>query len=232
VTPYNYAESEPVGSIDLWGLQRWKSTDDRAINGPYKNQRSVDNAVRVIHGISTFTAYTLVKSEIVRNEYKSKVSALNVEDAKGRSDAKIDARSKTPVITRVIAENMRPISKEGTRTGGTANKTNTGVNKTVAVLGTAGKAAGALSIGISVYKVAMAENKVESVAKEGGAIAGAVAGGTAGGEAGALVGSAFGGVGAVPGAFVGGIVGSIVGAIVGSDAGKAIHDFFLKPEKQ
>lgn len=24
VSPYNYAENEPVGSIDLWGLQRWK----------------------------------------------------------------------------------------------------------------------------------------------------------------------------------------------------------------
>ncbi len=31
VSPFNYAENEPVGSIDLWGLQRWK------VNGRERN---------------------------------------------------------------------------------------------------------------------------------------------------------------------------------------------------
>jgi uncharacterized protein RhaS with RHS repeats len=38
VTPYNYAENDPVGSIDLWGLQKVKSYDI-----PSKSQIEIGN---------------------------------------------------------------------------------------------------------------------------------------------------------------------------------------------
>ncbi len=34
VSPYNYAENEPVGSIDLWGLQRWRVNGIERTNIP------------------------------------------------------------------------------------------------------------------------------------------------------------------------------------------------------
>ncbi len=34
VSPYNYAENEPVGSIDLWGLQRWMVNGRERTNVP------------------------------------------------------------------------------------------------------------------------------------------------------------------------------------------------------
>ncbi len=38
VSTYNYAENEPVGSIDLWGLQRLKVTSKRPVkNGSFVN---------------------------------------------------------------------------------------------------------------------------------------------------------------------------------------------------
>lgn len=34
VSPYNYAENEPVGSIDLWGLQRWMVNGKERTSSP------------------------------------------------------------------------------------------------------------------------------------------------------------------------------------------------------
>lgn len=86
-----------------------------------------------------------------------------------------------------MAENMRPMSGEGSRIGGTANKTNSGVNNTVGMLGTAGRVAGVACVGISVLNVATAEDKSQAVATEGGDLVGAVVGG----EIGAAIGVWF-----------------------------------------
>ncbi len=51
VSPYNYAENEPVGSIDLWGLQRWKVNGRERTSAMPKwrtNARSLGFAIR--HG--------------------------------------------------------------------------------------------------------------------------------------------------------------------------------------
>lgn len=39
VSPYNYAENEPVSSIDLWGLQRW-IVNGRERNNPMPKWRT------------------------------------------------------------------------------------------------------------------------------------------------------------------------------------------------
>ncbi|WP_336836342.1 spondin domain-containing protein [Sphingobacterium siyangense] len=48
------------------------------------------------------TTETLVKSEIVREEYKNNVSALDVGDSKGRTQTKIEARTKTLAVMKAV----------------------------------------------------------------------------------------------------------------------------------
>lgn len=153
--------------------------------------------MRATQSVATFGAYTGIRSEQVRNNYVKKVSTLSPTDANGRTAAKVQARSNTPTITKTMAENMRPIAKEGTRVGGTANKSNAGVNKLAGKLGAGGKLLGVAGAGLSVYNVATADDKSQAVAKEGGAMAGAI---------------------------IGGIVGSIGGGIIGSFVGEETHD--------
>lgn len=44
-----------------------------------------------------------MKSEIVREEYRNNVSTLDVGDSKGRTQTKIEARTKTLAVMKVVA---------------------------------------------------------------------------------------------------------------------------------
>ncbi|WP_164714412.1 DUF6443 domain-containing protein [Chitinophaga rhizosphaerae] len=181
-------------------------------------------AVRGTQSVLTTTAVTLTVAQIVRGEYKNAVSQLDPTDGAGRTKAKMEARAKTPAVMLEVAEKMRPSSKEASRTGGTASKTNAGVNKTVDRLGTLGKIGGVAAVGISVYNVSTAENKPKAIAREGGALLGAAVGGELGAKVGAGIGVWFGGAGALPGAIIGGIVGSIGGGLIGAFTGETIYE--------
>jgi hypothetical protein len=53
VSPYNYAENEPVGSIDLWGLQRWRVNGRERNNAPSGAAQNVSTVVAaIIHPIA------------------------------------------------------------------------------------------------------------------------------------------------------------------------------------
>jgi RHS repeat-associated protein len=177
-----------------------------------------------LQGVLGTTSATLIQADKVRGEYVSNVSKLDVSDSRGRTQAKIEARAKTPTVMREIAENMRPMSEEAGRVSGTASKTNVGVNATVEMLGALGKAAGVLAVGVAAYDIATSDNKVKAVSREGGALTGALVGGELGAKAGAAIGALFGGAGAVPGAIIGGIIGSIGGSILGATAGDKTYD--------
>lgn len=228
INPFNHSENSPIAHIDLWGLQKVSVNDIRLQMIPITNE----DASRAGQGVLIHGSYTGVRSSAVRNQYQSTVSKLDPSDSQGRTQAKAEARSKTPAITRTIAEEMKPMSGEGSRVGGTASKTNTGVNSTVGKLGTAGRAAGVAGVGISVYNVASAEDKSQAIATEGGALTGAIIGGELGAETGAGIGLFFGGGGAVPGAIIGGVIGSIIGSITGAEVGKQTHDAIVKPEDE
>jgi RHS repeat-associated protein len=180
--------------------------------------------VRGTQSVLATTSATLIKSEQVRNDYVNKVSTLDPSDSRGRTEAKIEAREKSPAVMKAVAEEMRPISGEASRAAGTASKTNAGVNVTVENLGSVGKIAGVAAVGIAVYNVSTAENKPQAAAREGGALIGAVIGGEIGAKAGVAVGVLFGGAGAVPGAIIGGIIGSIGGGIIGAFTGEKTFD--------
>jgi len=227
VSTYNYASNDPVKNIDLHGLQGVNINDIRLQLIPITQE----DAVRSAQGVLFHTSYTGVRSSQVRQRYKNIVSNLDPSDSKGRTHAKVEARSKTPIVTRRMAESMRPISGESKRIGGTANKSNVGVNKAVETLGKVGKAAGVAGIGISVYNVAAAEDKSKAVAEEIGAIAGGIAGGEAGALVGSAIGAGFGGIGAVPGAIIGAIIGSVGGSNAGAAAGGAVHDAIVDDKK-
>ena len=222
VTPYNMAQNNPINRID----------PDGALDEPlYKKAWnyvssffSGSDATRNTQSVAATTSYTLMKSQEVRTEYVTRVSSLDKTDSQGRTQAKMEARAKTPAVMREVAEQMRPSSGESTRVGGTASKTNAGVNNMVGTLGKVGKVAGVTAIGVSVYNVATAENKPQAVATEGGALVGAIAGGELGAETGAAIGVWFGGAGAVPGAIIGGIIGSIGGGIIGANASTSTYN--------
>lgn len=129
-----------------------------------------------------------------------------------------------PVIMREVAEQMRPITKEGDRTGGTANKTNAKVNNTVKALGKVGKVSGAAAGGIAVYNIVTAEDKPRAIAKETGVLTGAIIGGELGAKGGAGIGAFFGGAGALPGAIAGGVIGSVAGGIAGGETVEYLYD--------
>ena len=146
----------------------------------------------------------------VRNEYKAEVSKLDVSDSKGRTEAKVNAREKTPAVVRTLIESERPTSVELKKTSGTANKTNAGANAKAELFGTGGKVLLFTGVAASTYNVATSDDKPKAVALEGGAWTGAVAGGE-------LLGTAL----APAGPYVaagGAILGSIIGGIAGEKA--------------
>jgi hypothetical protein len=135
---------------------------------------------------------------------------LGPTDSNARTQAKINGRERSPVLTRLLAEKARPISAEGSRTGGTANKTNSTYTNKAAMYGKVGAGLAGFSTGVSAYNIATAQNKGDQAAAEVTSASAAVVGG----ELGAGIGSVAG----PPGAIVGGLIGSMVGSVAGSSA--------------
>jgi|GEM_PF-6353393 len=70
VSPYNYTENEPAGSIDLWGLQRWK------VNGKERNKPSSDYLKRASTA-GTAIRYPVAAAKVGENGYgKTNVSSI------------------------------------------------------------------------------------------------------------------------------------------------------------
>ena len=197
-------------------------------NDPLGDSGIAPQAARAAQSATASAARTLVKTAEVRKEYVNKTSQLDPTDSKGRTAAKVEARENLPTVTKEYSEKIRSIKDEASRTGGTANKTNAAINESAGTLGKVGTGLAVVAVGVSVYNVATANNKVQAVAEEGGALTGAIVGGELGAKAGATIGSFFGGAGAVPGAIIGGIVGAIVGGIIGKGAGDEAYDKLKK----
>jgi RHS repeat-associated protein len=215
LSSYNYGQNNPLIRVDPTGT----------LDEPW--YKRVWNTVQ---SVAASASFTLVKSEQVRNDYKDKVSKLDPTDSKGRTQIKMDAREQTPAVMKAVAEEMRPINKEASRVAGTASKTNAGVNSMVENLGKAGKVAGGLAVGISVYNVVTSDNIPKAATHEIGTLGGAIAGGEGGAAAGAAIGVWFAGAGAMPGAIIGGIVGSIAGGISGGIVADKVYEKTTKQD--
>ncbi len=197
-TPYNYSYNNPIRWNDPWGDCPDGDCDENTFS-------FIQPAAT---GATAHGAYTGIQSQRVRNSYNKGVAKLSSTDSKGRTKLKTQARQNTPATTKAMAEKMRPMSGESSRTGGTANKTNTGVNKAVDKLGKFGKANLAVNIAIGATEIAMSDDKAQAATEVGFSTAAAIASG----EAGATLGGSIAGV---PGAIVGGLTFSVIGGITG-----------------
>lgn len=166
----------------------------------------------------------LTKDAAVRKTYVERARTLQKKDSLARDFIKRDARRASTSAGRVVAELMRP---EGPRIGGgTASRTNVGVNTALEVAGVVGKAGVAVSVGLAVYGVVEAPEgqKVEAAASAGGAMLT----GAAVSSAGSFLGAAIGSIGGPLGAVIGGVIGGAAGGWLGGEMGASIVETAYK----
>jgi RHS repeat-associated protein len=214
---YAYVLNNPVNMADPSG--RWPQWFDDARTA----------WTRVTQGVFLHAGATAVQDAAVRQNYLQAAAKLAPTDSAGRTALKVAAREQSSPLGAALAERMRPAAKEAARVGGTASKTNAGVNEGLAAAGRVGKVALVAGVAISVARVAAAEEgeRPKVAAEEGGAWAGALAFGAAGAKGGAVVGSFFGpGPGTAIGAAIGGIGGGIFGSFAGAQAADNVYDLF------
>jgi len=188
---------------------------------------------RALQSFSAYTGLNLMRDSAVRSQYVNQVSKIVPGDSTARTAAKIAMRTNSTPIGRTLSDAMRPISKESSRVGGTASKTNVKVNEGMAVAGTVGKGLLVVGAAVSVENIASAPEgqRVEVASQEAGAWVGALSGGEAGAEGGAVVGLFIGGPpGAAVGAIVGGLGGGLLGGAAGSQAGDNLYHLFSGDE--
>ncbi|HTH56911.1 MAG TPA: DUF6443 domain-containing protein [Cyclobacteriaceae bacterium] len=208
-SPYAFSENHVTAHVELEGLEKWYAADGNVMNGPFSQKTIAQYGLRSAQGVGSFVGFTGLRSQSVRMDYRAKTSLLSPNQTAERTQLKAQTRERTPAITREMIEQDRPMSKELTKTGGTANKTNAGYDAKAETAGTIGKAGTLFSAAVSAYNIATAENKTEQTVKESGAWAGAISMG----EVGAQLGS----VGGVPGSVVTGLVFSVIGAFAGEN---------------
>jgi len=174
-------------------------------------------AIRVIEYVAVHTAVVGTGIDSTRKEYtqRAKGAATSAE----RDALKTEMRGKGPALGRALAEQYagdpartaaRALKTEA-QLAETVTKTSAGVTGTAATLGTVGKVAGGVAVGIAVYNVASAPEgqRADTAMKEGGGLGGAVAGGEMGAELLAPTGPY--------GAAIGGFVGAIAGGYFGKE---------------
>ncbi|WP_299117523.1 RHS repeat-associated core domain-containing protein, partial [uncultured Winogradskyella sp.] len=163
----------------------------------------------VVRSVSAEVAYTGIQTGKLRKEYIKATQGRPLTKEQ-RSQLKTKMQSKETAVTRAIRESKRPASNEKNMPKNNPNKTNAKFDKAAKVMGDIGKGAAVFGVVISANNIANADNKVEAVAKEGGAWSGAILGGETFGAAGASLGPW--------GAAAGVVVGSILGGFAGEQA--------------
>ncbi len=242
VTPYNYAENEPVANIDLWGLQKVSSS---ILNKASNTLKGVNEGLQQRYGF-----------EPVRGDTK-----FGIRDNEA---GRISTRTGKPVGEWLIradqphkGANYEHINVNPNLTGQKdphtpipgGSKTLNALESTGKTLDAVGKIAKPAAIAIDAVRIADAihedggqigDKTIETSASVAGGWAGAFAGAAVGSKAGSFIGGGIGafffGAGAVPGAgiggFIGGLVGGVAGAMGGSAAAESAAKQITQPEEK
>ena len=196
---YRYVGNNPVNFTDPSGLFLF-SCDGCGTS----SSNGVSPISEAAIGITARGAAEGIVSEAVRDSYSKQVAELDPEDSAGRGDAKSRARDQTPRGMKDVIESARPDVGPREGTGGTANRTNSAVNRVAKIAGALGRASGVTAVIIGTYEVATSPAPYRAAAQVVGATVYGAVGGIAGAAGGTLVN---------PG------VGTVVGAIALAGAG-------------
>lgn len=194
--------------------------------GPHGSAWLHDAAV----GAATHLGATFLNDSLARSRYVRGAAALAAGDGQARSALKAATRQQTSLFGRQVAEQMRPAALEAARTGGTAFKTNLGVNRWMRASGYVGTVGLLFGLGFAIYHIWVAppEERMAVLAHESGSMLGGLFGGSVGTlegfEIGLYVGSYFGPAGMLIGGIIGGISGMVIGGGVGGAIGGQAAD--------
>jgi RHS repeat-associated protein len=179
VNTYNYAENEPVGSIDLWGLQRLPMQEG-AENPNWLNPLSTTGTSPInIYNSQLRINYSKEAAKLEPLYSKFEQTSEHIQGVNKRTQIKESTRSKM-IGGRAHLDASDPIEpKYSSSEPGKANPRFFKTNKSITNLAQGSRALGALGVAATTYELGVAANEgrfVEQAEIEGGKIAGALAG--------------------------------------------------------
>jgi RHS repeat-associated protein len=230
VNLYGYVANDPQNWVDPSGLER-ESITLQDLPSYWDN----------LQGSVTYTSASFYWDGLNRKWYDQGLSRINSSDPNfrlSRVNHQNAVYSRLSPLGRAITDNGREARLLRNPLGlmwraSSAGKSSASFNSGGAIFRGIGRVGIAISVAMSVYRIATAQpcERGKVFAEEIGGFAGALAGGFVGAKIGAALGSVGGPVGAIAGAAIGGVVGGAIGYYYGSDVGGAAYVSIAGPPR-
>gem|GEM_PF-2787475 len=206
VNSYGFAEGDPVGYSDPYGLMSCPGSPGCPNDGAAAAQ-----------GVVSSAGSQGVQAGSVRRAYEAAVANIDPSNSAARTALKAETRARTPPLPRGYIEMARPGLGPRPGSTGRANVSNAGVNKAASAIETGGTILLVASVAVSVYEIAKSDDGYRETVVQGFGFLGALGGGAGGGAAGSLVAPG-------PGTIGGSLVGAAFGGAAGQRFGGWVYD--------